>query len=951
MAAPIRWLHLSDFHTGKDEHGQQRVAKSILDHVQKRVAQGLAPDLVFLSGDIANYGLPAEYQDFADGFFFPLIDMMGSEAVSRTFVVPGNHDVDRRKARAAFRYDVLDDVPEFFDPTPQGLAEREQYYARFHAFDDNDLTGLREAGSWLKSEAGTRTMVRQVHGRSVGVACINTAWLCNSDKDRNRLLAGKALVQPALEQIEGCDLRIVLGHHPIDWLADEEARVLRTLFGRAGVLYLHGHLHQNEGANVEGGGNKFLALQSGAVFQAREDERWVNRFLWAEADLDTSELHIEPLQWSRDQQEWVVDTNAFPTTYRSPSRRDHYVFSLPATQAAATEPAPNKAVLTVDASPTGLRERLGNVEGWLLVDHDFLARGRSALSEEELLLFFDGRVPEWKEALAPEIPRRSIVNDIVEQLGKANEEGRTTIVQVKGPGGEGKSTAIRQAVAAMAEEGWHVFWHNHAELPLPEGWLPPPSDGPWVIVSDDADLIANNIYETVKEVRKQNRRDVQFLLCCRDTDWIAARADSLDWHRYAELIEMPLRGLTSEDARKIVAAWARLGLKGLGRLENLDPEAAAEQLFAAARDDSANQQEGAFLGAMLRTRFGRDLNQHVKVLLGRLNGQSTPGYAETLMEAFAYIAVPHAENVLTLSTPILEEALGCTLRQVKREILRPLGEEAAAVRQGSYILTRHRAIAEAAVSVLSGTYKIDAEDILADLAAAAIKASVKGPLPNVEDWRGLPSRLFAQGRVELALWLARNQVDAEPSNPYRLVTYSRLLREAGYPDDSVDLFRSHPNGFRHRAFYSEWAVAEGNLDNDATAASLRGISLSDEIERIPIDNNGAKIRLSGASLAFGRCFSKYGDRAFIEASGATAQLGLRLILDPETKRLLLLNQQNAIRQGVEVMDPATALARLEEGFRLAWQQREIDLPPWVRSPEECTYSRLARLLGIEPTSG
>ena len=50
----IRWLHLSDFHFGKDHYGQRRLAKHIIDNVEENVATNLAPDFVFITGVLAN---------------------------------------------------------------------------------------------------------------------------------------------------------------------------------------------------------------------------------------------------------------------------------------------------------------------------------------------------------------------------------------------------------------------------------------------------------------------------------------------------------------------------------------------------------------------------------------------------------------------------------------------------------------------------------------------------------------------------------------------------------------------------------------------------------------------------------------------------------------------------------------------------------------------------------
>src|SRR5437763_86621 len=113
----IRWLHLSDFHVGKDNYGQLQLFGYILDNVRAKVDTGVVPDFVFITGDLANKGQSSEYTSFTEQFVLPLSDLLPN---SRIYAVPGNHDVDRSKARAVQRYGVLSLVPEFLDPTEQG---------------------------------------------------------------------------------------------------------------------------------------------------------------------------------------------------------------------------------------------------------------------------------------------------------------------------------------------------------------------------------------------------------------------------------------------------------------------------------------------------------------------------------------------------------------------------------------------------------------------------------------------------------------------------------------------------------------------------------------------------------------------------------------------------------------------------------------------------------------
>ena len=88
----IRWLHLSDFHVGKDAHGQHRLFKELLAHTQRRVDKGEGPDMVFITGDIAQAGKAEQYETFVDEFLEPLSGIISSEAAKRLFLVPGNHD-------------------------------------------------------------------------------------------------------------------------------------------------------------------------------------------------------------------------------------------------------------------------------------------------------------------------------------------------------------------------------------------------------------------------------------------------------------------------------------------------------------------------------------------------------------------------------------------------------------------------------------------------------------------------------------------------------------------------------------------------------------------------------------------------------------------------------------------------------------------------------------------
>lgn len=91
---PIRILHISDLHYGgfdeeKAKLEAQRTADKIIEYWDEK-----GPTFIVLSGDIAEHGLPIEYNEakdwlehFINCFNFPPLP------TKRLFIVPGNHDV------------------------------------------------------------------------------------------------------------------------------------------------------------------------------------------------------------------------------------------------------------------------------------------------------------------------------------------------------------------------------------------------------------------------------------------------------------------------------------------------------------------------------------------------------------------------------------------------------------------------------------------------------------------------------------------------------------------------------------------------------------------------------------------------------------------------------------------------------------------------------------------
>lgn len=707
MAKTIRWVHLSDFHFGTDKYGEGSLSESIIRHIRDR-GDGL-PDLIFITGDIAYSGQPNQYEQFDQQFFQPLTDLLGPNASERVFIVPGNHDLDRKTHELIARSTLQEKRSRFFDPTEEGCGQRKEIIERFTNFACADSSAV--GGAWIEGQAGSFVRRLPIHGVELGILGLNTAWHCQDEYDKGGITPGANLVKEGLKQISDCGFRVVLGHHPLEWLRHDERLSIERLFREHQVVYLHGHMHQSESKWNGWPGQGFLTIQAGAAFQAREDEQWKNRILYAAADFGAGKVWVEPFTWSR-KEGWVPEGgDNFP--------RESYVagrWGLPMPNAVDISTDSTHAIrpLTPPEAP----------DGWQWLDADFLAGQRQPPDRTTVLAYFDGRIPSWAIALSSNVPKRTVVTSLVQEFLSKQAEGSAAINLLCGAGGEGKTTAAMQIAAALADQGWRVLWRRSDVKGLPQGFVDHLADalGPWLIVTDDADLIVRDLYDSVR----RGLPHVHFLLAARDTDWSACMDEAHLWIRLPGYRTELLNGLNEADAQQIVNAWARYGSEGLGDLAEIHSDQAAKRLIQAAQDQDARyKHDGAFLGAMLKVRKGTELREHVASLLERLGTRTIAhqreGDPKSLRDAMAYIAAMHAENLLFLSKPVLAKVLGCKPGKLKADVLGPLGEEAAAGSCGKFILTRHRAIAEAAMELLQRRFHYDAEELYVEMTRAALQ--------------------------------------------------------------------------------------------------------------------------------------------------------------------------------------------------------------------------------------
>jgi hypothetical protein len=568
----------------------------------------------------------------------------------------------------------------------------------------------------------------------------------------------------------------------------------------------------------------------------------------------------------------VLDADAFPDSLRAVGSD---VWILP------THSSITKDQQTLGGVAKKEKSKISPPDGWFILDSVFFDERRQTVTEDRIIQYFEGRVPQWEDILSGSIPERAIVEDLVATILQGFESSEPKLTLLVGAGGEGKSTAFFQTLARIAStKNLKILWRSNPEKPLSPAFMISlmGTGDTWLIATDEGDSLIKDTHESLGSLRPKS--NIHFFLACRDTDWIENHGNDVQWNQICEFAERRMKGLEEKDARGIVAAWTKFGSRGLGKLANTSFDDAVKQLVEAAHLE-ASSNDGAFLGAMLRVRVGLALKDHVAALMARLELREISGMpGKTLLDAFAYIAIPHALNILFLSKSVLSRAIGIEESKVRRRILAPLGEEAAASSAGQFILTRHRAIAEAAMEIASNRFDFDHEDILVDLVRAAIIANDEGSLvPHLSDWRYLSSRLFGQGNQSLGVKLAAAALAADATNSFLAVKLAQLYREAGQAEQSVAVFRrTYVQAKGNRAFYTEWATCEGVIQNRALSVWINAVSMADGTELRPPDVRDVGFGLSGLLVGFLGLNERYKNTLFLEAAVAADRIARRISL-------------------------------------------------------------------------
>jgi len=469
VADPIIILHISDLHAKVVEKSQIKMRTQAFFRDVESLT--IKPDLVLVTGDIAFSGKDEEYALAHELLLEPLRTRLHVPK-EHTFLIPGNHDVDRVKIDDVYEaglFNLIDasDKAENYVAGKGDIYQRLEGYYKFINEYQNFPPHL------------SRTQVVKIKGIKMGVACLNSAWRCSGTTDKNNLFITSQQVLDALEEIQDTNLKLAMVHHPFDWLNPAELNETIPDLKREFSIVATGHLHEYVTVHEETTTGNCIMMSAPAL----SDYKYPSGYNIYSIDYDNLKFRAQYRKFIRQRKEYDANTDH--------SRGGEKVFSIPIGDLQLHQKGllTRQILTTSDSISRQLQQHLSIIQK----------------SAEPLLITPLLRKVKWKEA-----SRKvdGIESDIASMRGPfslvfgPSESGKTVLLEAIAVAINIASSTKEQSTLAIFVDGKKIgksvekFIENAIEDALPKSLGTPTPDGIVICL----DNINDNTPELIKEL-------------------------------------------------------------------------------------------------------------------------------------------------------------------------------------------------------------------------------------------------------------------------------------------------------------------------------------------------------------------------------------------------------------------------------------------------------------------
>lgn len=302
-------VHLSDIHftgsSGTSIHDLDAEVRNELLRDAATITKELGGATgVLVTGDIAFSGQREEYEQAASWLleFCSAIDCP-DESV---WVVPGNHDVDRKIANSKVTKTLHESLRAKQGPAlDKELREilTDEYSAKallaplaeYNAFAARFQCSVSAAKPYWERDLALRC------GTIIRLRGLCSALVSNQHDAKNNIVLGQAQVN--VHRIDGVEY-LTLCHHPPDWLQDQDV-VVSHLESKV-RMQLFGHKHSQRVQEI----NKTIRVTAGAMHPERDEGGWEPMYNVIEISrLDDQRLSVRLFQrrWHKVHRHFLAD--------------------------------------------------------------------------------------------------------------------------------------------------------------------------------------------------------------------------------------------------------------------------------------------------------------------------------------------------------------------------------------------------------------------------------------------------------------------------------------------------------------------------------------------------------------------------------------------------------------------------------------------------------------------
>ena len=475
----IRILHLSDIHlgTGEDADFYLEQLSTDLTIELNKIYKLDKLDFLVVSGDVGTFSTLEEY-DAATRLVIGIVDRF-SIGKDRIVLVPGNHDLNWKLSKRAYRFQYIDELPENFPEEKkipagdEGVLTRDDdaYKKRFRHFSEHFYEPV--AGKPYPEDYDRQGMMFIDEETRILFLGLNSCWQIDHHYKVRSGIHTAALSHALSSQREFSGdewLKIAVFHHPVtgrELMEDTDFLEQLSVHGFRAVL--HGHIHEAKKENYEYDSSRSIHIVGAGTFGAPAPEQVTGiplQYNLLFYDPEKGTIAVESRKKEKPRGAWCADARWGDKNNPVP----RYEFEIRAAGKAEEKNEPQAKRETRESSPkridsAPLRRRylqeiasvVGNLP-WGPVDPDYgdatcSAGGEKSISLVDIYISLDTREFEKPPETEDQVRRHMELKEEDRRISAQDMANRESRLVLLGDPGAGKSTLVNYLAYAMANAG------------------------------------------------------------------------------------------------------------------------------------------------------------------------------------------------------------------------------------------------------------------------------------------------------------------------------------------------------------------------------------------------------------------------------------------------------------------------------------------------------------------